>query len=501
MSTAQIHHRVDLTNSNFPLLSTQLGRSVLVSSFDKSPTGERVNTPQIYYCHNVMPTLEGVVSVGYNEVVPTITAEPTTAFQDVRIIFSETGTRCHLGIAGTGLAYILEPGDVVWRHITSHPALGTKLTTIGTVKGTTYIHLHTVGTFTYNSVTHTFTSVTLGGMPISDIIGVAASSGYLVAYNELEIAWSSTISPIDFIPSTVTGAGYGSVADLEGLMVFIVPNSLGLLIYTSANVVAATYTGNKQYPFKFRAVDNSKGALGLDQVAYEVNSAEHFAYTKGGLQSVNSRKASNLLPEVTDFLAGKVLEDFDELTYTFSSTPLTVTMKKKVKLIASRYLVISYGITEFTHAIIYDIALKKLGKIKFTHVDVFEYIGAQVELSKETLAFVDKIGKISTLEFSVPSTGRVGVVVLGKYQYKRGRHLVMHAVQVERVEVTDTFDVRLLASLDGTNISSVVSGYEESVANMRHVHFRESARNHSIALVGQFNLTSLQLEFTIGGER
>jgi hypothetical protein len=76
------------------------------------------------------------------------------------------------------------------------------------------------------------------------------------------------------------------------------------------------YTGNKQYPFKFKSVDDSKGAVSLDTVAYEANSADHYTYTKGGLQTVNSRKTEIFLPHFTDFLAGKVLEDFDEATNT-----------------------------------------------------------------------------------------------------------------------------------------------------------------------------------------
>jgi len=90
---------------------------------------------------------------------------------------------------------------------------------------------------------------------------------------------------------------------------------------------------------------------------------------------MSSQKAQIVLPEITDFLAGKVFEDFDEVTKELSLTELTATMKKKTKFISSRYLIVSYGITEFTHALIYDIALERLGKLKIAHVDCFEYLG------------------------------------------------------------------------------------------------------------------------------
>ena len=87
-------------------------------------------------------------------------------------------------------------------------------------------------------------------------------------------------------------------------------------------------------------------------------------------------------------------------------------MLKKVKLVASRYLVISYGVFEFTHAIIYDLALKRLGKVKITHADVFEYVGEQTEASKESIAFLLGTGEVKTLDFSATADAS-GVLVLG----------------------------------------------------------------------------------------
>lgn len=498
---AQIDYRANLNDTSFPMLTQNIGRTVLVSNFKEAPTGESPDSPQIYYMHNVMPVSTGVVSVGYDEVIPAVVGvDATDLFDDVRIIFSEVGSRVHLGMTTDGHVYTLELGDTVWRHIDSHPALGSDFTTLGFVNGVTYIHLKDVGTFTYNDVTHLFTPVTLTGLG-SGIIGITGSSGYLIAYTTRALAWSSTIDPTDFVTSTTTGAGGGAVSDLEGDIIFVVPNALGLLVYTFANVVAATYTSNLQFPFRFKGVNDSKGAIGLDFVAYEANSGSHFAFTKGGLQEINSRIAKPIAPEVTDFLAGKQFEDFDEVTKLFTVTDLTTTMKKKVKLIGSRYLIVSYGITEFTHALIFDIALTKFGKIKFTHTDVFEYIGAQTEISRETIAFLSKDGSINTLQFSVPTASRTGVLILGKYQYKRGKFITIHSVVAENVAQSDDFSLTLLTTLDGRNTTQTIPTEVAGTVGYRQYFSRTTGWNHSLVFIGKFNLTTIELIYAINGNR
>lgn len=498
---AQFNHRIDLTQQEFPLLSSDKGRSVLVSSFKNSPSGEKVNTPQITYMHNVMPVAEGLVSVGYEEVVPAATIRVSNLFTDIRLIFSDLGNRVYLGITSDGHGYSLDYNTTDWEYNASATALATDLITVGTVKGQSYIYVTSLGCWEYLDATHIYSPVVLTGVPISNVIGCCASYGYLILFNKNQIAWSSTIDPTDFTPSTVTGAGFASVSDLEGDIQFAVPNSLGILIYTAANVVAGTYTGNKQYPFKVKSVDNSKGALGLDYVAYEANAADHFAYTKGGLQTVNSRSATNFLPQFTDFLAGKRLEDFDEALLTFSTTVLTSAMKKKVKLIASRYLIISYGITEFTHALVYDITLKRAGKLKITHVDVFEYLGTgQVEVSKESIGFLLKDGSIKIMKSSVPTASRTGVLMLGKYQYTRDRHLVLQQVLAEEVESTDSFIFRDLVAVDGKN-ATVVTATETVGTGYRKYNMKSSGQNHSLLFVGKFKLNTVTMLFSLGGRR
>lgn len=495
---AQRDYTLPLKEATFPMLSEQQHRTI-IGGADKS-SAENTGTPKVYFCHNVMPSLEGLDSVGYLSVIAAATPAATD-FSDTRIIYGSARTRLYLSFTAAGDIYVLKPGSISWLKLAATSPVPVNDITIGTVNGISYIYYKSTGCVQYNEVTDALDSVTLTGINTSAVIGVVASYGYLITYTVFDIAWSSTVDPTDFVPSQVTGSGGGPISSLGGEIVFILANYLGILVYTEANTIAGTYTGNVQYPFKLREVTSSKGGISLDLVAYEANTSDQFSYSKAGLQSVDSQKAELILPEVTDFLAGKRFEDFDETTKDFTVTDLTASMSKKVKFIASRYLVISYGISSFTHALVYDIALKRLGKLKVIHVDCFEYLGAQTEVSKESIAFLLADGEVKVLDFSVSATNSDGVVILGKLQYTRSRTITLQGVDVENVESSSSLSVTSLVSLDGKTTTKV-AGYEKySAENLRKYAFKVTAVNHSLLLIGKFNLTTLFITYTLNGRR
>ena len=207
-----------------------------------------------------------------------------------------------------------------------------------------------------------------------------------------------------------------------------------------------------------------------------------------------------LLPEVTDFLAGKRFEDYNELTDIFIVTDLTTTMKKKIKFIASRYVIISYGITNFTYALVYDVVLEKLGKLKIEHVDCFEYVGSQPEVSKESIAFLLNTGEVKLVDFSTPGDSN-GVLIFGKLQFVRSRVITLQEVQVENVETTSSLAVSTRASLDGKTTNTIVGTESYSADNIRKYNFLNTAVNHSLMFVGKFNLVSVLVTYTAGGRR
>ncbi len=506
---AQSVHRLNIKDALFPMLSEKQTRTTIGSRAE--PAGE--STPSIAYCHNVVPTEEGYNSVGFiSSIAATALLPDGLSMSDVRVIYGDVRSRIYIAWDTDGNVYSLLPGSTAWIALPATvPAttstvttdFSTESVTIGTVNGISHIFYSGIGSFTYNEATNALDAETLTGLNIATILGVVASSGYLVAYTDGAIAWSSTLDPTDFVPSTVTGAGGGNVAGIEGAILFITSNTLGLLVYTAANTVAGTYTGNTQFPFKFKPVKNSKGGLGLDLTAYEANSAKQYVYSKAGLQTITSQGAELILPEVTDFLAGKRFEDYNELTKLYELTDLTSTLLKKVKFIASRYVIVSYGITSFTHAIIFDIGLERVGKLKIDHTDVFDYIDSQEEIAKESVAFLLPTGEVKLLDFSIPGASS-GVLILGKVELVHTRFLTLHEVEVENVESSSILTVDSQASLTGKAFTTVNSTLETQVAGTqerKYVFKPSSAKNHSIVFIGEFNLVTALVRYSIGARR
>lgn len=500
---AQSFYTIDLQDTTFPMLSEQQTKTIIGSTAGEAPS--RQQKVGVAYMHNVMPSRYGLDAISYIQLCPSLPDLPTGAtFQDVRVVYSTTRERTYLAWTSQGVVYALTP-LVTWKLVnTTSSAPNPQTVSLGAVNGVTYILYPRSAVLTYDSATNTLVEVPLLGIDISDIVGLTASSGYLVIVSEEAVAWSSVLDPTDFVPSQVTGAGGGNVADIAGSIIFITANSLGLLIYTLSNVVAATYTGNARFPFKFREVQGSKGGINLDRVAYEANSGEQFVYTKAGLQTITSQQATIILPEVTDFLAGRRFEDYNETTklYELTDVALTNTMNKKIKFIASRYLVISYGLpnTDFTHALILDTALNKLGKAKIPHTDVFEFVADQTEISKETIAFLQADGCVQLLNFSTTAEAN-GVVILGKLQATRTRLLGLLGVEVANIPAgypLEVHDQRVIRGKDFTNIPSAIR-YEDSQS--REYAFKSSAHDHSLVFTGAFNLVTALVRYTITSKR
>lgn len=506
---AQRFYPLTLKGVGFPMLSEQQTRTTIITDSGSTPTQD--SAPNVAYCHNVMPSKQGYDSVGFLSNVPAFAFLPDGLdMVDVKVAFGSARSRVYLGWDTEGNVYSLVNSLLGWQALldtvpeTTSTSFDIESVTIGTVNGISYIFYAGIGAFTYDEAINQLEAVTFTGLAIADVLGVVASSGYLIAYTEQAIAWSSTLDPTDFVPSSVTGSGGGDIAGISGAIVFCTTNTMGIIIYSLANAVAGTYTGNTAFPFKFREIEGSKGGITLSRVAYESNSRTQFVYSKAGLQEITSQSAKPILPEVTDFLAGRRFEDFNEVTKLYELTDLAAdeTMKKKIKYISSRYLVISYGLPDvgFTHAMVFDTALARLGKLKIDHTDVFEYVGFQTEIAKESIAFLLPTGEVKTVDFTDQATS-VGVLILGKLQSSRSRLIGLLGVEVENAPTNFPLTITDQASLDGKNFINVEGTLADSEGQLREYVFRSSAKNHSLVLIGSFNVVTLQIRYRVEGRR
>jgi hypothetical protein len=526
---SQIVYRGNLSAKAFPFLTDFQGRTVIVpgpdNTFNRSLVSQEdvdrdVGVPTIYYCHNVLPAPYGFNSVGYEEIIPALYTA-TTAFTEAVLLRANALSATNNGpkfyfspqLAGTHYTFVL--GGTRWLPIsTSVPYTSSTVISYATLQGISYIFFSGIGCYKWNSTANTLIAVTLTGLTPSNILGITTYQGYLIAFDQNSVYWSSvldidyTANAVDFTPSLATGAGNIRPEGAKGPISVVVPATFGIAIYTTSNIVSAVYSGNSRYPFNFKEVIASGGCTSDSLVSYDSNTGNQYAYTTSGMQTVTATATQTVFPEMTDFLAGQDFEDFNDTTGKFEQSVLTMPMNKKITSVADRYLIISYGITALTHAIVYDMSQKRYGKLKFDHVDCFEYEyldPALADAPRRSIAFLQSDGSVHLVNPSVTFAQSNGVILLGKFQYVRSRMVSLEGLELQTVHPNQAAVVYDLVSASGGTIESIekVQGYETSQSGQfqRTYKFHKTGTNHSILIVGGFFLSSFVLTFHVHGRR
>lgn len=526
---SQIVYRGNLSAKSIPFLTDFQGRTIIVpgpdNTFNRSLTSSEdsdkdVGVPTAYYAHNVLPAPYGFSSVGYERIIPPL-LPAVTSFKQSKILRSNAlasganGPRFYFAPQPSGTHYTFVLGGTKWLPISgSVPYTASTVITYATLQGVSYIYFSKIGCYKWDSVTNTLIAVTLTGLVPANILGVTTYQGYMIAYDESDIYWSSTLditpsaNAVDFTPSLTTGAGNIRPEGARGPITVVLAATFGIAVYTTSNVVSAIYSGNSRYPFNFKEVVASGGCTSADLVAYDSNTGNQYAYTTSGMQTVTQTATQTVFPEITDFLAGSDFEDFDEDSLQFSQTSLTAPLKKKITSVADRYLIFSYGISQLTHCIVYDMVQRRYGKLKFVHVDCFEYEYLDPSLAdapRRSIAFLKSDGSVHILNPSVTLGTSKGVILLGKFQYVRSRLMSLEGLELQAVHPNQSAVVYDLYSATGGTIESVqkVQGYETSQSgqSQRTYKFHKTAVNHSILVVGGFFLSSFVLTFHVHGRR
>lgn len=534
---AQIPFRANLQTMFFPLLSELGGRTIIVPQVDQtyipnvSAEGQSPvdrGNPQIFYCHNVMPSTTGWQSIGFNTAFSPPTLSVGLDFERAQIIYGgktvvetiegvpttvvkSTGFKSYLSQvkAGSDGVYVLDAATLKWKLVLGSPVLPLNCpVSVATVNGVSYIYFAKVGCYIYNNETNTLIERVLAGLSKTTTIGLAASNGYLFAWNASGVAWSSTVNVEDFVPTDVSGAGGGQLQEARGELVTAVTTYLGLIIYTKENAVSVIYSGNAEFPWNFKHIPSSGGISSAELVSQEQASGYQQVYSTNGIQQVTHSRCQTVLPNITDFLAGNIFEDYDTVTDTFNTIKFTWNMRKKLAVVADRYVVISYGVypdQDLTHALVLDVAQNRMGKIKLQHTSCFELRSlnsAVTELPRDSLAFLQKDGTIKLVDFSLLEATSDSVLLIGKIQYVRQKMLELHRVETENAEAADTFSVSVLPSLNGKVFLPAKAGYlYEADGNYRDYLWDGAVgKNHSLVFKGTFNLISLIAWFSLTGQ-
>lgn len=519
---------------DFPFVSDFFQRPIVIPSIDQPPklprplTGDVDNTntelAQHFYVQNMMPTAEGLMSVGYGQITPGLVGP--TDFDQV-ITLRDSDENNFLFCPARGKNYIYTANSGTWKSYVPFVDWAEDLVSRAYVNGRTFIcyqrhsmHEYVVGTDTFNTVPFSYPP----GFDVTKIDCIGASNNYLLWSSGITIGWSSLVDPTDLVPNIQTGAGFAIPQDVKGPIRGIVATAGGFLLYTTKNVVAAMFTNNARSPFIFREVSGAGGIQNTEQVSIEASLKEQYAWTTAGLQKININSAENLSAAATDFLGGKVFESFDLTNLTLTLERLNVDLKVKVAFISNRYLVISYGKGTsvpqiYTHAIVLDTALKRWGKLRIDHTDSFFFpypnlLGTVSQTPpKDAVAFLQRDGTVQLMIQDYRIRQDQGVLLLGRFQLVRQKRMTFQSCELENNIQAYPPNAYLMLSQDGKTLaapqklelvmdSGILKKYgAPTVTDDTAAAPARTGVNVSLLFVGRIEATTVGLNFTRHGSR
>lgn len=495
-----------LNASTFPLVTRFHPRSVVISGLDnrlRNPASAGNNTgadnnpqnlPQVLYAENIIPSDEGVVTVGFEQVQASVAA--ATEFDEVFILRSATENTWYFSPA-QGKNYVTPAAGTAWVSYASiFP--NTRDVSIAYVNGVTYVCYAQTRLTHWDGATFINDNGALVGLAAANIRGICGSGNYLVAFTDVSVYWSTLTNPLNF-SDVLAGAGTQIPVDIRGQITGLTSMPGGFIIHCLQNAVAALYTNNSAQPWQFREIKNAGGISGVKQISTDNNSGATYIWGTNGLQQINLREAEAFAPDVTDFLAGRVLETFDSGTNLFTVTRLSTDLFVKPAYIAGRYLVISYGDQpgNYTYALIYDIGLRRWGKLKFDHIDCFSgYVGA-----RRSMILLRANGSAYRAVMDNSSFTDAGVLILGKYQLSRASQICSQEILLDVLDTTDNPTVTVLTSYEGGNFDAqaVMTPYVNSGA-YRSYQYQIEGTNLTFIVKGTFTLGGMTITATKGAK-
>lgn len=540
--------RANLAAALFPLVTELWGRSVVVAGQDEnfertlvSPVdqGKDKGIPQAYYMHNCMPTSQGYQSISYDTLVTGLLDAPAPFDRCFPLQNSDLSR--YLFVPAGGVNYIYTDSLGEWTPTSSFPGGDVSfdaLVTTAFVQGQSYIYYYQRGCFKYDVASESIVNVELVGLG-GIINGICAANGYMIAFSDTAVAWSNAANPLDFVPSIITGAGGGNIGPAKGRIIAGLPISGGFILYCERNAVAAAYSGNINFPFIFTEIKGSGGIASPDQVSFQSNSDTHYVWSSAGIQAITLTSASSIFPEVSDFLSGNIYEDFDESSNLFTTTYPVDELYVKVTFVSEQYVVFSYGVLPdtYTYALVFDINLQRWGKLKIDHVDCFtwnepklfgfisygdleplRYTDIPVTVMYDDLvselplfrdvrkdfAFLQLDGTVQVVDFQLDEESADGVLLLGKFQLQRNRFITHQQTDVETVQASGAFEMRLYSTIDGKTFSPAagISTFAARTSpKARRFNRMYTGQNYSLLFKGAFELSSVITNMNLAGNR
>ncbi len=555
---------ISLKDAGFPLISRWAGRPSMVKGGDvpsldaKAPTEGQVdyfygvNKPQVIYCENVLPKLGGFASVGFVQIAdwsgtaanPADIAKhvytgrlrdstvpkagiPASALTDAVVAFGTTS----YGSGLQSVVYALMPSGAVTGQVPTAHTPPVHIAALTPSDGMYFLLNNGTASNLYElttpmeAATDTFIEQVLIGIAAADLnqclFACAAGNYFILCKEDGTIFWNDPNNILDFTPSLITGAGSLIPTAIMGSVTGIFSWGDGFIIHTTAGSVVARYSNNAQRPWQFEAVPGSAAAI-TSVVANKLAATTQetaviqYSWTTAGLQQTALLQgAQGLFADVGDFLASELLEHLTAGVPTLEYPPATSIVEQVDVMVArmgSRYLVISYGrrltgAEYFTYALIYDLHLRRWGKVKIDHYEAV-YIPATIT-GAETMRQIGFLCIDGTVKMTYEEASFEGVAVthnatliVGGISLVRGHIGQLNTVSINYGEDSPSVTVSALASADNINweppavLPVTISGTGSATYGCRKV-----AKHHAISINGKFNISAFEVQLTKAGTR
>lgn len=402
---------VNLQAPEPPFLASDINRTALLSDIPEPvPYATNIVRPQAIYMKDTLPSKYGYDSLDYDQ--PFNTSIQDKHFESVFPFYDNQNTLHFFGRTDSTIQFAND-GITNWQDGPS----GFDYTmewTKAYLFGTTFFYASEVGKcYIYDPVSNNFLLVTFAGVTTGTLMGICAGAGYFIAYDKDHIYWTTNVNlvtrVIDFTPVLGT-SGSDQILEIKSDIICVLAIQRGFIIYSLANAVIALFSGNSSTPFNYSEILGSAGVASQFQVASDQNTGSHYAWTSAGLQQLGANGATDLFPELLEFLNLRTLEVLDPITGIFTRTTYEDVLAVRLNFIENRFLIISYGPSlvpslsgttyndlaaidynaeamrtynsflatnafpnTYLEALIYDLDLKRWGKIVEPHSQIFSY--------------------------------------------------------------------------------------------------------------------------------
>lgn len=560
---AVVRPKLAINNAVIPWLSANAQRPVINAQLDAAPRTPRVfmgtddnadyNMANVIYAENVMPAAHGIKSVGFVDLAtPHVTGDFDTIFplrdaDENVVLFSPAHGENFFYDAATD-AWTGRSILAIWGMAPTTGDPETAKVTYAYVDGKTFVCYARMKNGTtdmsimqWDSAAKTLTPagaiITNVPFAVGEIDGIASSSGYLLIWSGLSVAWAffngTAFDYANYANGQFTGSGSQIPEDIQGPITAIVGMAGGFIAFTARNAISASYHAQTiAAPWVFKEIPDAGGLESYEQATVESSLSKVMAYTSAGIQAITLNSADHAHPGLSDFITSHKVEEYSFTTHQVTQGALDLDCFVKITAVGNRYVVVSYGYYPgiYSYALIYDLALQRWGKIRLRHRDCFSYtyqategdltyaalldvqytelgdtayndlaaVNSVITPAQRAMAFMTERGGIKLASWSSRATQDEAVAILGRVQIARMRHTQLNRIELDGFKQGNVF---VQASSNGRTIASLWPTVTvEQDGDYRLAGCLVECKNFNIVLEGSFDISSIVVEACPAGE-